>query len=184
MTLRVAFVGASGTGKTVLMQHVAEKYKLPVCPIGSRTVAKEMGYENPYEVDKAGKRMEFQARLFTLKKAWEEEHENFVSDRSCFDNLTYTVIDGDTKQITPFQLGQYVEAIDRYTHVFFMPLRAFQNLGSDAHRVKNPAYHALYETLLQGLLEEHYTGLYYQLGIPAVRVEQVDDVLKYTRTRQ
>lgn len=181
MVMRVAFAGASGTGKTVLMNYVAEKYKLPICPIGSRTVAKEMGFENPYDVDAAGRRMEFQWRLFTMKRAWEDEHENFVSDRTCFDNLTYTVIDGDTKAITPAQLEKYTEAMDRYTHVFFLSTFAFQHLGSDVHRVKNPAYHTIFEVLLQGLLEERYTGLYYQLGRPETRLEDIDRVLAHER---
>lgn len=181
--LRVAFSGASGTGKTMLMQHVAEKYGLPVCPIGSRSVAKEMGFENPYDVDQAGMRMQFQARLFVAKRDWEREHESFVTDRTCFDNLTYTVLDGDTKQITRDELTQYHIAMQRYTSVFFLPVTLFQELGDDPHRVRNPAYHLLFDQFLWSCFQESRVPVL-RLGQLQRRIALVDVALACEVERQ
>lgn len=57
--MKVAFAGASGTGKSTLARWVAETYNLPFNPVGSRSVAKSMGFVGedgegrPYDVDQA-----------------------------------------------------------------------------------------------------------------------------------
>lgn len=51
--MRVAICGASGTGKTTLAKAIAEEFGLPINPVGSRSVAKKMGFANPYDVDMA-----------------------------------------------------------------------------------------------------------------------------------
>jgi hypothetical protein len=53
--LRAAFCGASGTGKTTLAKMVMEEFGLELTPIGSRSVAKELGFKSPYDVDKASR---------------------------------------------------------------------------------------------------------------------------------
>src|SRR5271170_3399791 len=88
--LRVAICGASGTGKTTLATFISETYGIPMNPVGSRSVSKAMGFDSPYDVDKAGKRAEFQRRLVTEKCEWEAAHDTFVTDRTTFDNLAYT----------------------------------------------------------------------------------------------
>src|SRR5579884_1906638 len=90
--MRIAFCGASGTGKTTLAEHVAKKYGLEMNPVGSRSVAKDMGFESPYDADKAGRRAEFQRRLVDSKREWEATHDSFVTDRTTFDNLTYMAL--------------------------------------------------------------------------------------------
>ena len=63
--MRVGFIGASGTGKSTLVRFLQSKYPgVPVNPVGSRSVAKAMGFVhpegspqagegNPYAVDRA-----------------------------------------------------------------------------------------------------------------------------------
>jgi hypothetical protein len=51
--VKIAFCGASGTGKTTLAEWVSETYNLPMNPVGSRSVARLMGFDNPYDVDRA-----------------------------------------------------------------------------------------------------------------------------------
>lgn len=59
MTHRIAFTGASGTGKSTLATWVADKLALPLNPVGARSVAKQLGFVNeagdpdPYQVDRA-----------------------------------------------------------------------------------------------------------------------------------
>jgi len=53
--LRIAFAGASGTGKTTLAKYVYEVMApdMKFNPIGSRSVSKMMGFNSPYDVDMA-----------------------------------------------------------------------------------------------------------------------------------
>lgn len=50
---KIAFCGAAGTGKTTLAKWVSEEFGLPINPVGSRSVATAMGFDSPYDVDKA-----------------------------------------------------------------------------------------------------------------------------------
>lgn len=154
MGIRVAFAGASGTGKTTLARHLELAKDLPFNPVGSRSVAKAMGFGNPYDVDKAGKRAEFQRRLVTEKRAWEDDHEDFVSDRTTLDNLAYTMFH-DVYAIDRELLGAVVEGMKRYTHIFFCPVSAFIDRGGDEHRVDNDAYHELYDVTIKALLDRY-----------------------------
>src|SRR5271165_1540913 len=90
--IRIGLAGASGTGKSFLANWLSDTYNLPFNPVGSRSVALAMGFASPYDVDKAGKRAEFQLRLVTEKLAWEAAHDSFVSDRTTMDNLAYSML--------------------------------------------------------------------------------------------
>lgn len=50
---RIAFVGASGTGKSTIAVPLAERLGLPFNTVGSRSTAASMGFASPYDVDKA-----------------------------------------------------------------------------------------------------------------------------------
>ena len=174
--MRIAFCGASGTGKSKLTKHVAEKYGLSVCPVGSRSVALAMGFENPYDVDAAGKRVEFQRRLFEEKRAWEADHEDFVTDRTPFDNLAYATMHGARMQ--PEEIQKYVAAMSRYDEIIYLPLRFFQNLGGDPHRVPEQGYHEMFDLLLCALLMKHYPNSTAMcIAAPESRIDAVDSLI-------
>lgn len=154
MSIRLAFCGASGTGKSTLATYVQETFGLPFNPVGSRSVSKAMGFESPYDVDKAGKRAEFQRRLVTEKMAWEAEHESFVSDRTTLDNIAYTMLH-DVRAIDAELLRTAVEGLGHYTHVLYCPVEAFCNPGDDAARVKDMTYHELYDVVIKGMIERY-----------------------------
>src|SRR5271156_759782 len=115
MNKRIAFLGASGTGKTKLVKYLQAKLNLPVNPIGSRSIALEMGFTNPYDVDKHGLRNVFQRKLFASKSQWEAECDDFLTDRTAFDNLAYTLVHGGTETMKLEELSAYIEAMKRYT---------------------------------------------------------------------
>jgi len=152
---RIAFAGASGTGKSKLVQYLAEKRRLPINPVGSRSVSKLMGFDNPYDVDKHGLRSAFQRRLFAEKRAWELAHESFVTDRTVFDNLAYTSMHNGAATLSDEDIDAYAEAMRRYTLVVYLPLHRFQNLGDDPARIDAVGYHKIYDVVLRALLREH-----------------------------
>jgi predicted ATPase len=149
--MRIAFSGASGTGKTTLATYVSERYGLPVNPVGSRSVAKAMGFDSPYDVDAVGRRAEFQRRLVTDKRVWENDHDEFVTDRTTIDNLVYTILH-DVKAIDKSLLDDVIGGLSRYTHVFYCPKSAFFHVGNDPHRVKDETYHNVFDVTLEGWL--------------------------------
>jgi predicted ATPase len=151
--MRIAIAGASGTGKTTLAQAIAERYHLPINPVGARSVAKSMGFDNPYDVDAAGRRVEFQRKLFEQKRAWELEHEAFVTDRSYFDNLTYCALHM-AEHLEDNAIEEFTRAMERYDLVIVLDRKDFQRLD-DRIRKTSVAYHALYERLLRALIWPH-----------------------------
>lgn len=177
--MRIAMTGASGTGKTTLAEWIASTYKLPFNPVGARSVAKAMGFDSPYDVDKFGKREEFQRRLIIEKLAWEVDHETFVTDRTPFDNLAYTALH-DVAAVDSQLMAQAHRGARRYTHVLFCSIDAFFNLGDDPARVKDFTYHELFETLTFGLVARHTQGRrqhHMHGGTLADRCEEVRQIL-------
>lgn len=154
MALRIAFTGASGTGKTKLSEFIVEAFGLPYNPVGSRSVAKDMGFASPYDVDAAGRRAEFQRRLVLEKRAWEDRHESFVTDRTTLDNMAYTIMH-DVAAIDEELVTKIVGGVSRYTHIFYCPVDVFCNTGTDNARVQDMTYHRIYDILIKGLLDKY-----------------------------
>ena len=148
--MRIAITGASGTGKTTLAKAISEKFGIPLNPVGARSVALEMGFDNPYDVDAAGKRVEFQRRLFEAKRAWELAHDSFVIDRGYLDNLTYCALHM-AEHLEDDAIEVFKQAMGRYHIVLCLSAASFQDL-SDGIRKQSRAYHQIYEQLLRAFM--------------------------------
>lgn len=151
--VRIGFVGCSGTGKTTMARWVSETYGIPINPIGSRSVAKEMGFQSPYDVDAAGKRGRFQELLQLSKLEWEKNRTSFVSDRTYVDELAYTLLH-DSKAVTEKYLANVIEGMALYTHVILFPRSVFQNLGDDPQRLHDSIYHEMFEMIAEAGLRK------------------------------
>ncbi len=154
MATRLAFAGASGTGKTTLAEWVSKTFGLPINPVGSRSVAQSMGFDNPYDVDKAGRRAEFQRRLVAEKRAWEDAREAFVVDRTTLDNLVYTMMH-DVYAIDKTLINSVIQGLGRYTHIVFCPVESFCDLDGDGNRVGNMIYHEMYDEVMRAFLRKY-----------------------------
>ena len=150
-TVRLAFCGASGTGKTTLAKWAADVLHAELNPVGSRSVAKAMGFESPYDVDAAGKRGDFQRKLQADKVIWENLHPNFVTDRTTLDELTYTAMH-DVKAIDARYFSLAFDHMEKYTHVVYCPVATFHDPGDDPARVKDITYHLVFDAILYGFL--------------------------------
>lgn len=151
--MKIAFCGASGTGKTTLARMIEREFGLEFNPVGSRSVAQAMGFKSPYDVDAAGKREEFQRRLLDEKIAWEESHDSFVTDRTTIDQIVYHALH-DVHSVTEELLDRSLKASLVYDVVFFAPVDAFIHTGDDPARVDSLAYHRVYEMTLTGFFRQ------------------------------
>ena len=151
MSLRIAFSGASGTGKTTLARFISEHFGLPLNPVGSRSVSEAMGFASPYDVDEVGKRPEFQRRLLSEKILWESKHDSFVTDRTTVDNLLYTMLH-DVAVVDEKMLEQVRLGMSRYTHVIYCPFSSFCYVDRDPARLDSSAYQEVYCAAIAGLV--------------------------------
>jgi hypothetical protein len=143
--MRLAFAGASGTGKTLLAREVGLRLGLPFCNVGSRTTAQKMGFADGYKADAAGRGLEFRRRLLHDKLDWEAKHTRFVTDRSHADNAVYSMVEGTwSEDMRPYYAG----ANEQYDHVFLCLMGTFWDVGVDPSRVPDRDYHARFEKLL------------------------------------
>jgi len=180
--MRIAFIGASGTGKTTLAKWVAETYSLPLNPVGARSVARDMGFETPYDVDQADADTYGKALLqgSTLDEAacaamreWSGHGE---SVRAQFqlqlhrEKLRWErkhedfVSDRSPLDDMAYAIQHCCGAVDTdfilraVNHVrlldalFFCPLTAFYAHDGDKCRVEDRTYHHIFEMILRGIV--------------------------------
>lgn len=173
MTHRIAFAGASGTGKTTLARYVADRLALPLAPSAARQAAAEMGLNSPYDADRLDldaerfphmkpaattRRQELQKLIVHKRIAWQQQNAGgFVSDRTSYDDLAYTLIHcGEplyAECLTPvFNQDQILAPT--YTTIVFCPIASFFSLGTDPARNPDLSYHREFERLLLELLDK------------------------------
>lgn len=176
-TQRLAFCGASGTGKTTLASWINATYGLPLNPVGSRAVSRAMGFTTPYDVDAAGKRSEFQTKLLQDKTEWEASHAEFVSDRTTFDNLAYSMLHG-CENVESAALDLACIGMARYQYVVYCPSAVFIDVGNDPDRLKNSTYQHLYDATIWGLLQKFRPAGTRLIVMPFSQIEHRKDFLR------
>ncbi len=159
MPHRIAFAGASGTGKTSLARPLAEALGLPLQPSFSRLVAAEMGFASPYDVDALGQRDEFQRRVLDRLLAWQVGHHatGYVADRTVWDALVYTLLHAseETSLEASHTIVRAMEGLGTrsfYTRVILCPIDSLFELGADPARAPGVTYHRLFERELLSIL--------------------------------
>lgn len=185
MSVRIAFSGASGTGKTTLAKKVAAALGLELQPSFAREVATDMGVASPYDVDALGRREEFQTKVMERLLAWQvgRHARGYVTDRTVWDAHTYTVahapriVTQSLVMITRACNGLGIEEGKLYTRVVFCPMASFFKLGDDAARKSDHDYHTAYERLLLSFLETA-CGDTLDRSIIRYRVDQRDEWVK------
>lgn len=176
-TQRLALCGASGTGKTTLAEWISSTYRLPINPIGSRSVARAMGFDSAYDTDAAGKRGEFQMRLAREKTEWEAVHDEFITDRTTLDNLAYSMLH-DCRNVDDALFEIVCAGMSRYQFVVYCPTMVFIDLGNDPGRLKSTTYQQLYDATLWGLLQRFRPAGTRLIVMPFPQLEHRKDFLR------
>lgn len=179
--VKIAFTGASGTGKTTAAKIISKELNLEINPVGSRTVSAAMGFKSPYDVDAFGKRAEFQKKLLEDKMSWETERDSFLTDRTHLDNLVYSVMHNCVQTVNVDFINSAIAYSKLYTHIVFFPLDSFINVAEDSCRLNNIEYQKTYEFLLKMFIKDNIdSNKIITINTSSIdgRVKQIMDFIK------
>lgn len=120
-TTRVVITGASGVGKTTLVELLAPLLSLPIIPELARQMCLDMGYDKIGNIpDQEG----FKKQVLNRQIEEENRLENFVSDRSTIDCWALwqrwnqnTAMTYDTEEVYAKARSQ----AETYTHIIYVP---------------------------------------------------------------
>lgn len=120
-TRRVIITGASGVGKTTLVEALTPLLSLPVIPELARDICKQLGYDTICDVPN---QEEFKKTVLKTQIEKEEELGSFLADRSALDfwvlwqrwNIC-TAMSYDTESY--YQLVK--KQTQKYTHIIYIP---------------------------------------------------------------
>lgn len=171
---RIAIIGASGTGKTTLVQALAEHLPgIPIIPEQATVIITEWG-EIP-RLMAPERRAAFQAEIMRRAVALEQGHQGsgFIADRCVIDNLAYARAMPNASEL--LQQARDHLASQPYTLVVLVPIGI--PLVDDRVRTMDPAIQAGHEAAIIDLLG--------QLGVPYHRLQSlplVDRVAEVLRS--
>ena len=118
---RIIVTGASGVGKTVLVERLAPLLKLAIIPELGRAICENMGYKRIGEVpDQEG----FKLRVLDAQIAEEDRLREFISDRSTLDCWVlwqrWNICSAMTYDTESYYLRSRSQS-HKYTHVIYVP---------------------------------------------------------------
>jgi predicted ATPase len=118
---RIIVTGASGVGKTVLVDALAHLLQLPIIPELGRRLCKELGYERIGEIPDQEK---FKQQVLNLQVDEETAHSEFISDRSAIDCWVlwqrWNICSAMTYDSEAYYQRARAQAAT-YTHIIYIP---------------------------------------------------------------
>jgi hypothetical protein len=122
-TLRIAFSGGQGSGKTTLANFVVEKYGVKHTYLNQTRRLINTMYKGDLELARKDN-FEFQTSLLSKKIYWERKHKKygFVTDRTTLDNiayfLTFSEHDVETREVWKYITKGVTHAKEAYDIIF------------------------------------------------------------------
>jgi deoxyadenosine/deoxycytidine kinase len=122
--MKIILTGAHGTGKSTLVQPLAQEYKVPVFQRTVRNFWEDNGISD-FELLPADVRAVFQKHLLLnqLEKENSLWEKGFITDRSVLDYLAYTVV-SSTMSKTNLDLYKALirERLLQYDYIIYLPV--------------------------------------------------------------
>lgn len=148
--MKVAFAGTHGTGKTTLvneLKNIPQLKKYKFFSNFSRKISKE-GYNLNNRCDLEGQLKFVDQRLVELK------NNNFVSDRSSYDVLAYTLASENMTKKQKELIEMYHKTIYQYYDViFYLPIEFA--MEKDGVRLENEKYRKKIDKIIKKLLKKY-----------------------------
>lgn len=163
MSMRIAFIGPHGTGKTTLVNGVARMVGTPVITERARLVAREWGL-TPATIP-AAELLDYQREVVVRQVGAETAYDvaGFVSDRSVIDNMAYfEALYNANRSIQAWQNAKswYVSLVNqrvrKYDMLIYVP--PMFPLVADGERHTDPKFQREIDLLIKALIKEWGLG--------------------------
>lgn len=153
---RIAVSGAHGVGKTTLATSLAEELGLPLIREVAREVAQDFGFKTTREIaaSNPGKKTLYQISVFyTQIKAEKGRKRGFVSDRSVFDNLAYSLFYG-LNAVAEYLIDEAISHSENYDFIVYCPIPDSDTPADDGFRLTDKESQIQVDEILRGLVEQ------------------------------
>ncbi len=123
--MRIAISGSHGVGKTTLTNRLAQELCLPIISEVARTVARDFGFSSTKQIVQAKqvRKFMFQMGVFYNQMIEEKKYsQGFVSDRSIFDSVAYSIYYGLLAPIIKDKKKQAAEHSKSYDMIIYCPI--------------------------------------------------------------
>lgn len=121
---KIAFCGSHGTGKSTLLQAVANKFEIPVLDKTIRTYWESIGLDD-FEKLPANIRTQCQLNLLLnqIQREDTKGKSGFITDRSVLDYIGYTIVSSDMDGTLRMLYEELIKSrLQNYTHFIYIPV--------------------------------------------------------------
>lgn len=148
--MKIAFTGASSTGKTTLAKAIEEKLLLKYINVDSREIIDGLNHSN---IDNLNEQefIEFQKVWLNEKLENEKSINSFITDRTYIDAIAYM----RNRNINNIELfNNYIKKMDVYDFIFYLPIQRISFLN-DGYRSKDEESNRNVDNFIIELLEKN-----------------------------
>lgn len=151
---RIVITGSQGTGKTTLIEKLAQYVDLPVIKETSRSVARILNIPENGHLP-LHQRLEWQRGILWWQITLENTYESFISDRSLIDHWAYSRywLGENIKLLNTFYKIVLKQA-QTYTHIIYLP--PILPLQEDGFRSIDQQYLNTIDQIIREIIDEWY----------------------------
>jgi nicotinamide riboside kinase len=152
--MRIAIVGAQGTGKTTLLNKIKESGILDDSYVFMDEIVRSLVRKKNIKINEEG---DYESQLLILQthQANALNHSHMVTDRSCVDAEAYALYNHSKGYFTEEEMNEFEEiflsTLVLYDKVFFLPVEF--DIVSDNFRSTDKSFQKNISDIMEGLLE-------------------------------
>lgn len=150
---KIAFCGSHGTGKSTLLQAVANKFEIPVLDKTIRIYWESIGLDD-FEKLPANIRIQCQLNLLLnqIQREDTKGKSGFITDRSVLDYIGYTIVSSDMDGTLRKLYEELIKSrLQNYTHFIYIPVE-FD--AEKEHLRANPASQKIVVRAMESYLDK------------------------------